>query len=181
MSFVLTFIFPLLMLVAAFFDLFTMRIPNILVGLVAIAFLALALLMSMDLAAIGLHLAVGATALAVTFILFALGWIGGGDAKLAAAIALWFGFELLLPFLLYAAVIGGALTLIILVARRFMLPASLLGVGWIVKLHDEKTGIPYGIALAAAALLVYPQTPVFEHFADVSSQSEVLFEQLQGL
>ncbi|WP_116653296.1 A24 family peptidase [Pelagibacterium sediminicola] len=175
------FIFPILMLISAFYDLLTMRIPNILVGLVTLAFFGTALLMGMGFPGIGWHLAAGAVVLAVTFTFFALGWIGGGDAKLAAGIALWFGFDLLLPFLLYAAIVGGVLTLIILVSRRFMLPASFLRVGWIVKLHNEKTGIPYGIALAAAALMVYPQTPIFKHFADVPSQSEVLFEQLQSL
>lgn len=177
----LLFVFPSLMVFAACSDLLTMRIPNWLVLVAVAAFFALALIAGLDPTQIGRHLAAAALVLAITFILFALGWIGGGDAKLAAAIALWFGFELLLSFLLYAAVIGGALTLVILMGRRFMLPASLLRVGWIVKLHNEKTGIPYGIALAAAALLVYPQTPIFEHFADVPSQSEVLFEQLQGL
>jgi prepilin peptidase CpaA len=33
------------------------------------------------------------------------------------------------------------------------------GQGWLVRLHNPKEGVPYGIALAAAGLLVYPQTP----------------------
>ena len=107
------------------------------------------------------HVAAGALVLAVTFGMFAAGWIGGGDAKLAAAIGLWFGFDLLLPFLLYASIYGGALTLLILFGRRYLLPAPLMQVGWIERLHNEKTGIPYGIALAAAALMVYPQSAVF--------------------
>ena len=48
--------------------------------------------------------------LAVTFVFFALGWIGGGDAKLAAATALWLGFDHLLKYLLYASLFGGVLT-----------------------------------------------------------------------
>ena len=44
--------------------------------------------------------------LAVTFVFFARGWIGGGDAKLAAATALWLGFDYLMPYLLYASIFG---------------------------------------------------------------------------
>ena len=52
--------------------------------------------------------------LTVTFFCFAMGWMGGGDAKMASAIALWFGFAHLLDFLLYASVFGGALTLLLI-------------------------------------------------------------------
>ena len=53
--------------------------------------------------AILLHVAAGAAVLAVTFALFAFGWIGGGDAKLAAATALWLGFDTLPDYLMLAA------------------------------------------------------------------------------
>jgi prepilin peptidase CpaA len=158
-------IFPALMAFAACSDLLTMRISNRLVLATGAAFLVLALFTGMDITQIGWHAAAGAVVLAVTFAFFAAGWIGGGDAKLAAAIALWLGFDVLLPFLLYASVLGGALTLAILLARNYMLPAPLMQIGWIERLHNEKTGIPYGIALAAAALLVYPMSPLFKAFA----------------
>jgi prepilin peptidase CpaA len=96
--------------------------------------------------------------LAVAFVFFARGWIGGGDAKLAAATALWFGFDHLLDYLLYASLFGGALTLLILQFRNLPLPAPLARQPWIVRLHETNEGIPYGIALAAAALAIYPQT-----------------------
>lgn len=159
------FVFPALMAFVACSDLLTMRISNKLVLITGAAFFALAIPAGMDVVQIGWHIAAGALVLAVTFGFFAAGWIGGGDAKLAAAIALWFGFDILLPFLLYASVFGGALTLIILAGRNYMLPAPLMGVGWIERLHDQKTGIPYGIALAAAALVVYPMSWIFKAFA----------------
>src|SRR6218665_1627702 len=80
-------IFPLLMAFAAFSDLFTMRISNMLVLAVAVAFFALALLTGMAWQDIGLRIGVAAVVLVTTFAFFAFGWIGGGDAKLAAAIA----------------------------------------------------------------------------------------------
>jgi prepilin peptidase CpaA len=179
MSSLLLLTFPALMALAACSDLLTMRIPNMLVLATGAAFLVLALFIGMDIAQIGWHVAAGALVLAITFGFFAAGWIGGGDAKLAAAIALWFGFDLLLPFLLYASILGGALTLFILMGRRYMLPAPLMQIGWIERLHNEKTGIPYGIALAAAALVIYSQTPIFEHFGPATAQVPSLLEQLQ--
>ena len=70
------------------------------------------------------HLGAGAVVLAVVFVFFARGWIGGGDAKLAAATALWFGFAHLLDYLLYASLFGGVLTLAIIYFRGVPLPQS---------------------------------------------------------
>lgn len=157
----LLFVFPALMAFAAFSDLFTMRITNKLVLTVVAAFLVLALLAGVPIEQIGMHFAAGLVVLVVAFSFFALGWIGGGDAKLIAATTLWFGFSVMLPYLIYASLLGGVLTLVLLAVRRIPLPPQLKFVGWIEKLHDEKTGIPYGIALAVAALLVYPTSVVF--------------------
>ena len=157
----LLFVFPALMAFAAFSDLFTMRITNKLVLAVAGAFLLAAVVAGMPLELIGMHFLAGLLVLVFAFSFFALGWIGGGDAKLIAATALWFGFPGLLPYLVYASLLGGALTLAVLAVRRFPLPPQIRFVGWIEKLHDDKTGVPYGIALAAAGLLVYPTSTVF--------------------
>ena len=157
-------IFPLLMLFAAFSDLFTMRISNILVLLVAGSFFVLALVVQMPLDTILSHVICAAVVLVVAFAFFAFGWIGGGDAKLAAATALWLGVGLMLPYIIYSGLLGGALTVFILALRRFTLPQRLQHVRWLDRLHDSKQGVPYGIALAAAALLVYSNTEIFRHF-----------------
>ena len=68
----------------------------------------------MNLDAVLWHMAAAVAVLAVTFTFFAQGWIGGGDAKLAAATALWLGFDHLLPYVLYASIFGGILTLAII-------------------------------------------------------------------
>jgi prepilin peptidase CpaA len=157
-------IFPLLMMFAAFSDLFTMRITNVLVLVLAGCFFLLALVTGMSLDTLLGHLGVAAIVLVVAFTFFAFGWIGGGDAKLAAATTLWIGPAMLLPYIVYSGLLGGALTLLILAVRRWPLPATLLRVRWIDRLHDNKQGVPYGIALAAAGLLVYPHTVVFQYF-----------------
>ena len=151
-------LFPLLMAFAAWSDLFTMTISNRVPLILIAGFFLLAALIGMDGKQILLHVGAGALVLSVTFTLFACGWIGGGDAKLAAATALWFGFDPLLNYLIYASLFGGALTLLLLQFRSWPLPAAMTGQEWVMRLHNAKSGVPYGIALAAAAFVVYPST-----------------------
>ena len=103
-------VFPAVMAFAALSDLFTMTIANrvslVLVG----GFALLAALGGMSVADVLSHASAAASVLVVTFVLFACGWIGGGDAKLAAAAVLWIGFAHLADYLLYASLLGGALT-----------------------------------------------------------------------
>jgi prepilin peptidase CpaA len=150
-------LFPALMVFAASSDLMTMTISNRLSLALAGGFFLLSIVTGMSLAAIGVHLGAAALVLVFAFGFFAQGWIGGGDAKLAAATALWFGFGFLLDYLVYAALFGAALTLLLILFRKLPLPGVLARQNWILRLH-EKVGVPYGIALAAAALLIYPKT-----------------------
>src|SRR5450631_2902366 len=151
-------LFPALMAFAAASDLFTMTISNRVSMALVAGFLALALLSGMGFYDILTHLGAGATVLAVAFACFAMGWVGGGDAKVAAGAALWFGFGHLLDYLLYASLFGGALTLLLLQFRQWPLPYLFAGQTWLLKLHAKDSGIPYGIALAIGALLIYPET-----------------------
>jgi prepilin peptidase CpaA len=151
-------LFPAVMAFAASSDLLTMTIANR-VSLVLIGgFGVLALLSGLSGADVLSHVEAAAIVLAVAFSCFACGWIGGGDAKLAAATALWLGFSHLFDYLIYASILGGALTLLIVQFRNFPLPHVLIGKEWAERLHRQGGGVPYGIALAAAALLIYPQT-----------------------
>ena len=152
------FLFPTIMAFAASSDILTMTISNRISLILAGGFLALALLNGMSGMEMLMHASAGIVVLIVSFICFANGWIGGGDAKLAAATALWFGFSHLLDYLLFASLFGGALTIVLLQLRRLPLPSWLHDQEWAIRLHDKKSGIPYGIALAAAALFVYPET-----------------------
>jgi prepilin peptidase CpaA len=151
-------VFPALMAFAAFSDLFTMTISNRVSLLLVAGFFVMAALVGMSGADVLSHMGAGAVVLAVTFTMFACGWIGGGDAKLAAAIALWFGFDPLMNYLVYASIFGGILTLAILRYRVTPLPALLQRQDWALRLHRADAGVPYGIALAGGALAVYPHT-----------------------
>jgi prepilin peptidase CpaA len=146
-------------------DLLTMTIPNRVSLTLVTAFPVAAALIGMDWITFASHLSAGALMLAVGIGMFARGWLGGGDAKLLAAAALWLGFEHLAGYLLLVAIAGGALALLILSYRNWVPPAWMLGQAWAMRLHDRKVGIPYGIALAAAALWIYPSTLWFTSFA----------------
>jgi prepilin peptidase CpaA len=150
---------PALMAFAAASDLITMTISNRVPVILAAGFLLLAWTGGMPAAEMLLHAGAGALVLVVSFGFFARGWIGGGDAKLASATALWFGFDYLPGYLLVASLFGGALTLLLLQFRLVPLPGVLARQAWLERLHRKDGGIPYGIALAAAALVVYPETP----------------------
>jgi prepilin peptidase CpaA len=151
-------LFPALMAFAASSDLFTMTISNRVSLLLIGGFLVLAALSGMDFHTLLSHVGAGLTVLVAAFACFAMGWMGGGDAKVAAGVALWFGFAHLLDYLLYASLFGGAFTLLLLQFRQLPLPRALGSQAWLLRLHDKETGIPYGIALAAGALMIYPQT-----------------------
>jgi prepilin peptidase CpaA len=136
------------------------RVTLALVG----GFVAMALISGMSPSDMLAHAGAAATVLAVTFVFFARGWIGGGDAKLAAATALWLGFDLLMPYLIYASLLGGVLTIAIIRFRIIALPEWMARQPWIARLHQVDAGVPYGIALAIAALLLYPNSALMQSF-----------------
>jgi prepilin peptidase CpaA len=146
---------------AAAMDLLTMRIPNLVSGFMVVAFFPLAAMAGLGGSATLDHVAAGVLMLLLGLLLFIPGWFGGGDAKLMAASALWIGPENLLLYVLYVAVAGGMIATAFSSARAVPLPRMLLGEAWALRLHRCDTGIPYGLALAAGALLVFPHTVWF--------------------
>ncbi len=125
-EFAILLIFPAMMAFAAASDLFTMTISNR-VSLVLVAgFMVLAIVTGMSWPTIGMHVAAGFLVLSIGFVCFAFGWMGGGDAKLAASTALWLGWSQLLDYAIWASLFGGVLTLGLLALRgaRCILPSS---------------------------------------------------------
>jgi prepilin peptidase CpaA len=137
-------------------DLATMRIRNEIILLLLGAYAALAPLTGLDAIEIGWSAAAASAVFICMFIFFGLGWIGGGDAKLASVIALWLGPDHVPTYLIYTALFGGILTLIILQFRLVALPAFCLDIRWIRRLHARESGVPYGVAIASAAVFVFP-------------------------
>lgn len=153
-------IFPLCLAVAAFSDLFTMTIPNRVSAILIGAFLLIAPMAGLSLPIIGLHLAAGLIVFAVCFALFAMNIMGGGDAKLLTASAVWFGLNnSLMEFLIYVSFLGGLLTLIILVMRKQENAIMASGIPVPPLLLTAKK-IPYGIAIGLGGFLAYPSSPL---------------------
>lgn len=161
LTFLLVAIFPIAMAFAAANDLFTMRIPNVISLALIGGFAGLALLMQMPLETFGLHIVCALGVLLLTFALFAFNLLGGGDAKLMAAGALWMGSAQVLPFVVFTTLFGGILCLLVLSYRR-MVPADVWPLPvWALRLHTSGGPVPYGIAIAASGLMVFPSTELF--------------------
>jgi prepilin peptidase CpaA len=154
----LVLVFPIAMIVAGLTDLFTFKIPNKISIVLAATFLLWALVIQMPLQRFGLHLAVGAAVLVVGFVLFSYGIIGGGDAKLLASGGLWIGHSEILSFIFLTGLIGGLLALVLVSYRTIVPPPFLVRQAWAMRLHEKQGGMPYGVAIAVAALWMFPTT-----------------------
>lgn len=156
--------FPALMLAAALFDVTTMTIPNRISLMLVPAFFLAAALGRMPLGDIGLHLGVGLAGLALMIGCFAMGWLGGGDAKLLAAASLWVG-PAAGTFVMFTALAGGLLALALVAARWSAgwigalspQPAAAQAPAWVQRLLTPKGAIPYGVAIAAGAICALPR------------------------
>ncbi len=154
-------VFPFCMLFAALSDMLSMTIANRVPLLLIAVFALVAPFTGMEWSAYGMHFAAGALVLSITFALFAIGGMGGGDAKLMAATALWMGFNMhLLEYLVISTALGGLLTLGILLYRGSALAVFTRHSQFLQHFADEAKGIPYGIALGAGGLLAYPDSPL---------------------
>jgi len=155
-------IFPALLVVAAVGDLLTFRIPNWVSLALAGLFVVTGVLAGLGWEAFGFHVALAMMLLLVGMGLFALNLLGGGDAKLLAAVGLWMGWAAMGTYLVWAAIAGGILAVLLILFRKITLPERLTVPLWVARLHSKHEGIPYGIALAVGALMALPQTIWFE-------------------
>ncbi len=156
-------IFPLAMFYSAASDMLSMTISNKVSIVLIVGFMVLSMAIGMSLQEIAWHWAIAAIVLVVGIGFFAAGWVGGGDVKLAAATALWLGWDFTLPYLVFASFAGGLLTFGLLIVRSRLLPLFLTRFDWINRLHRKGEGVPYGIALGPVAALIYLQTPWMQY------------------
>ena len=153
-------LFPTLVIAAAIGDVLTMRIPNWLNGATALAAVPMAIMAGMPLEVLQWHVLAGAAMLVVGFGLFAGSYIGGGDAKLVAAAGLWIGWSGLLGFVLVTTLAGGVLALVMKAWQlvRIEQDQEVRGGAWLRRVFRSDLKLPYGVAIAAGALWVYPAT-----------------------
>ena len=155
-------IFPMAMAFGAAMDLFTMTIPNRVSILLVASFAIVAWIVSPPWVVLSKHLMIAGIVFVSALAMFAMGWLGGGDAKLLSAASLWIGYDLFVTYLVYVTLIGGVLALILLRYRQItVLPTWVINQPWALRLHEKTCGMPYGIALGASGLLMYPQTVWF--------------------
>ncbi len=150
--------FPALVITAALKDVTSYTIPNWISGALVLALAPASLLGGLGAGALGVMLAVGVAGLAAGVAMFALGWIGGGDAKLFAAAALWLGFPDALPYLAWTAIAGGGLAVALLWTRRLAPEGLAQGPAWVGRLLTPGGDVPYGAAIAFGALMAFPDS-----------------------
>ncbi len=169
LQYLITFLFPALLLLGAAYDLAAYRIPNWVCAAMAGAFLPVAILSDMSWGTIGLSVLIGIMMLMVGMVMFAFKWVGGGDAKMLAAASLWVAIDKsgtmfgVLSYVVAAGIIGGVFALMLLSFRRMPLPATFAGLPWVIRLHTASEGIPYGVALAGAGIWVFQSTTLYAH------------------
>jgi prepilin peptidase CpaA len=149
---------PILAILAALKDLTSYTIPNWISLAMAGAFVLAAAATALPLQAVGVHVAAGLLALLAGMGLFAVGWIGGGDAKLLSACCLWFGWPGARDFLLDTALAGGGFALFLMASRAQMVRAFLPFTGWAGRLTTPGEPAPYGVAIALGALIAFPSS-----------------------
>jgi prepilin peptidase CpaA len=159
LSYLLLLVLPALVIVAGLKDATSFTIPNWISAAAVLTFPAAALAIGADLGQIGLHLGIGVLALVAGMGMWALRWIGGGDAKLFAASALWLGWPAVGPYLLVTAIAGGALSIFVLNLRAGWARAYVpVGPRWVERLRKEGGDVPYGVAIAMGALFAFPES-----------------------
>lgn len=149
---------PFLVVIGGAHDFLTLRIPNWLNALIALAFFPMALLTGMPAEMMLWHCLTSVVILAAGFGLFSGGFIGGGDAKLLASAGLWFGWPDASVFLVLTAIAGGGLALVFQFWRMLKIEQEVREIGWAKRLLGFKADLPYGIAIAAGTILAFPGT-----------------------
>ena len=145
----LALILAILLIAAAVEDAVRLRISNLTVGLVLVAAIGAAITAGFELR-LWQNLVVFLALLAVGTPMFAAGKLGGGDVKLLASVGLWFDFAGAVWLLVAVALAGGVLALLVLVIRSFNWSEEIRRR---VVLLRPGGGIPYGVAIAAGALI----------------------------
>lgn len=146
-------------LFSAWSDMRGLRIPNLCNLLVALA--AVGALLASHMAGVAVmenwraHALAAAILFGLTFLMFLARALGAGDSKMAAAFGLWAGLTGLIPFVFYMTMLGGLVGLAALVLRHVRPFRNPEPGGWIARIQAGENKIPYGVALAGAAFIMF--------------------------
>ena len=151
-------VFPVLMIIAGASDLISLRIPNKLTAFIALAALPAAFVAGMPMVELLMHIAAGAALFLLGYGLFSFRLVGGGDAKLMAAAAIWFGWAGLYQFFMATAMAGGVLALSLLAWSYIRIHAEARNLPLLKRFGMARPPIPYGFAFAIGAIGAYPES-----------------------
>ena len=163
-------VFTALLVVACVTDLKSRRIPNWLVLVLAVLGLGFSTAIDPGLGGFGRGFAGLLVGFSIWILFFVAGGMGAGDVKLIAAAAAWLGPGGAWRASLVAALLGGVLSVVALLAQRrlregtqrvaiAMSTMSVAPLGAVAPGVERRRYLPYGIALSGGALLVawFPQ------------------------
>lgn len=164
-------VYPACLLWASWTDAMTMTIPNRLNMILAFAFIPVACLMTtpLSLQEWGWHIGLALAGLVLGMVCFALRFMGGGDAKLIAAAALWFDKNGFFALLIYTALAGGVLTLGLLAVRKAFWLYAYKAPTWLQKHLEPKGDIPYGIAICVGGLFAIFQGDIWPQLTTLTA------------
>jgi len=151
-------VFPILLVAGGIGDFLTMRIPNWLNGALIVSFFVMIFVAGMPFDVIKWHLAAAGIVLVAGIILFFAIEFGGGDSKMLAASALWIGWDPLVNFILYTAIAGGGLSVLVIIWRRIGHERDMRGAVWLRNLFNKQIKVPYGVAIAIGGIVAYSET-----------------------
>ena len=155
--------FSVLILSAAINDLLHFEIPNIFPILIVSLFFISSVISNWNWWYVIYNLLTASVVLIICFLLFVKSYIGGGDAKLFAAISIWSGLDGLYEFIMVIAFSGGFLAVFLIIFRKLTVPPNLKRIDWINQLHSYNNQVPYGLAIAFGALITFHQFPIFKY------------------
>ena len=134
----------LLLIVAAIIDVRTFTISNRLNLTVALGAPLFWWSIGLSLPNIAVQAGIAAGVFALLAAAFYAGMMGGGDVKLAAALALWFSPPSTARFLVMMSIAGGVLTLAVVALHR-------------IRKKQGRPEVPYGVAIAFGGLAILTQ------------------------
>lgn len=155
-------VFPAALIVAAINDVYEFKIPNWITAALALAYLPASLAVAAPPAIVLEGVLLGVVTLLISFALYTVKFFGGGDAKLFAATTPWIGIAGLGVFLVNTA-IAGMFVAFFLIAFRKTPPLPVYAQApWLMRLHQRKHDLPYGVAIAVGGLLSFQELPFFQ-------------------
>ncbi len=144
-------------------DIMSLRIPNTHSVIILLCFVPAYIATPPVFEPLWHHLAALLLMFAVTYVMFYTGLMGGGDAKLASALALWVGLRGIIPFVFYISLAGGLLAAVTLMIRKKKPFQNPRAGSWIAEVQSGKDAIPYGVAISVGVWAVFFHTGLIPH------------------